>query len=91
MDFEAVAQNMAPFANRLRELMDADGSKEYFLTAAPQCPYPDRSDEEMLDGAVSFDAIWVQVCDRPLLPSYPPLNFIYSGTPSLHDTLTIKK
>jgi chitinase len=30
------------------------------LTAAPQCPYPDAADNDMLNGAVSFDAIWVQ-------------------------------
>lgn len=40
--------------------MDADTSKKYYLTAAPQCPYPDAADSPMLDGAVSFDAIWVQ-------------------------------
>jgi chitinase len=34
--------------------------KSYFLTAAPQCPYPDAADGAMLAGAVYFDAIWVQ-------------------------------
>lgn len=59
-DFEATVNNMVPFANTLRSLMDADTSKKYYLTAAPQCPYPDAADGAMLDGAVSFDAIWVQ-------------------------------
>jgi chitinase len=54
---------MVPFANQLRSLMTASSSstgKQYFLTAAPQCPYPDAADGEMLAGAVSFDAIFVQ-------------------------------
>jgi len=54
---------MVPFANQLRSLMDADtatSGKKWYLTAAPQCPYPDSADNAMLDGAVFFDAIWVQ-------------------------------
>lgn len=60
---------MAPFANELRRLMDASPHpiskrgfrpKKYYLTAAPQCVFPDAADHEMLDGGVSFDAIWVQ-------------------------------
>jgi chitinase len=60
LDFEAIVRNAVPFANRLRELMAADSSKQYFLTAAPQCPYPDAYNDEMLNGAVSFDAVFVQ-------------------------------
>ncbi|KAH8434597.1 glycoside hydrolase family 18 protein [Aspergillus melleus] len=59
-DFEAHVDNMAPFANRLRELSDADTSKQYFLTAAPQCPYPDAADKDILNGPVSIDAVFVQ-------------------------------
>lgn len=62
-DFESTVSNMVPFANQLRSLMTASTSttgKSYFLTAAPQCPYPDASDGAMLAGAVYFDAIWVQ-------------------------------
>ena len=60
-DFESTVQNTAPFANELRSLMDsASDGKTRYLTAAPQCPYPDAADNSMLDGAVSFDAIWVQ-------------------------------
>lgn len=51
---------MPAFANQLRTLMDADTSKTYYLSAAPQCVYPDAADGEMLNGAVSFDFIWVQ-------------------------------
>ena len=62
-DFEATVSNMVPFGNELRTLMDDAGSssgKKYFLSAAPQCPYPDAANNEMLDGAVAFDVIWVQ-------------------------------
>lgn len=58
-DFEATVSHMPAFANRLRTLMDATGSK-YYLSAAPQCPYPDAADGEMLNGAVKFDIVWVQ-------------------------------
>ena len=59
-DFESPVQNMPAFATQLRTLMDADTSKTYYLGAAPQCPYPDAADGPMLDGAVSFDFVWVQ-------------------------------
>ena len=60
-DFEANVEHMAPFANELRSLMDADKSKQrFYLTAAPQCPYPDQADKEILNGPVYIDAIWVQ-------------------------------
>ncbi|RDL29787.1 putative CTS1 Endochitinase [Venustampulla echinocandica] len=62
-DFESNVQNMIPFANQLRSLMDADmvsTGKQWLLTAAPQCPYPDAADGPMLAGKVHFDAIWVQ-------------------------------
>ncbi|TVY28767.1 Class III chitinase [Lachnellula hyalina] len=62
-DFESTVQNMVPFANQLRSLMTASSSstgKQYILTAAPQCPYPDAADGSMLAGAVSFDAIFIQ-------------------------------
>jgi chitinase len=59
-DFESTVQNMPAFATQLRTLMDADTSKTYYLSAAPQCVYPDAADGPMLDGAVSFDFVWVQ-------------------------------
>ncbi|KAF2170500.1 glycoside hydrolase family 18 protein [Zasmidium cellare ATCC 36951] len=65
LDLETAVQNFNPFAAQLRSLMDADKSKKYYLTAAPQCPYPDAADDSMLNGAagmdkVNFDAIFVQ-------------------------------
>ena len=62
-DFESKTQNMVPFAQHLRELMDASSKKSktpYYLSAAPQCPFPDVADGEMLAGEVAFDFIMVQ-------------------------------
>jgi chitinase len=72
-DFEAGVSNMQFFANQLRSHFAKDTSKTYYLTAAPQCPYPDASDNGMLDGAVYFDAIWVQFYNNYCqLTSYTP-------------------
>ncbi|KAL3462546.1 putative class III chitinase [Aspergillus heterothallicus] len=61
-DFEAAVANMAPFATKLRALADADQTRKYFLTAAPQCPFPDAADKDILNTATSaaIDAVWVQ-------------------------------
>ena len=63
VDFESVTQNMAPFGKRLRSNMDAEttrGGKKFYLSAAPQCVYPDAADHEMLNGTVYFDFIMIQ-------------------------------
>ncbi|KAF2142758.1 glycoside hydrolase family 18 protein [Aplosporella prunicola CBS 121167] len=61
LDFESATSNMKPFADELRRLMDTqpDG-KRRFLTAAPQCPYPDYADKDFLDGGSRVDAVFVQ-------------------------------
>lgn len=62
-DFEAATTNMVPFGVELRRLMDeatAGGDKPYYITAAPQCPFPDHANEEALDGNVFFDFIMIQ-------------------------------
>lgn len=65
-DFETpVTSNLAYFAGELRSLMDANTSKTYYLSAAPQCVYPDAADKDMLNGGsdggpISFDFIQVQ-------------------------------
>ncbi|KZT73036.1 carbohydrate-binding module family 5 protein [Daedalea quercina L-15889] len=46
------------FVSELRSLMDS-GSKTYYLTAAPQCPFPDAYIGSVIN-AESFDAIYVQ-------------------------------
>ncbi|KAI1179047.1 carbohydrate-binding module family 1 protein [Nemania sp. FL0916] len=58
-DFESTTQNFVPFASTLRSLMDGDGSKKFYLSAAPQCVYPDAAMNDMLNGAISFD--WVNI------------------------------
>ncbi|KAK2861491.1 hypothetical protein FQN49_004142 [Arthroderma sp. PD_2] len=60
LDFEATVLNMVPFANQLRSLYDAESSKSYYLTIAPQCPYPDLYNKELLEGGVKFDALFIQ-------------------------------
>ncbi|KAI1403265.1 glycoside hydrolase family 18 protein [Hypoxylon fuscum] len=65
LDIEAPLQNMAPFAARLRENMDkanGSGGQKFYLSAAPQCPYPDQNNLDMLHGddSVAFDFIMVQ-------------------------------
>ncbi|KAI0107767.1 glycoside hydrolase superfamily [Nemania sp. FL0031] len=59
-DFESTTQNFVPFASQLRSLMDGDGSKTFYLSAAPQCVYPDAAMNDMLDGAIAFDWINIQ-------------------------------
>ncbi|KAI1770799.1 glycoside hydrolase family 18 protein [Hypoxylon cercidicola] len=59
-DFESTTQNFVPFASRLRSHMDSDSSKTYYLSAAPQCVYPDAAMNDMLNGAISFDYIMIQ-------------------------------
>ena len=62
-DFESATSNMVSFASELRSKMDAataEGGKSYYLSAAPQCPYPDVADNDMLAGEVSFDFVMVQ-------------------------------
>ncbi|KAJ5378960.1 Class III chitinase [Penicillium cosmopolitanum] len=59
-DFESSVTHMAPFANELRALINKETDRKYFLTAAPQCPYPDQADKDILNGPVYIDAIWVQ-------------------------------
>ncbi|KAK1773253.1 glycoside hydrolase superfamily [Copromyces sp. CBS 386.78] len=61
-DFEAVANNTVPFATRLRSLMDsatATSGKKFLLSSAPQCPFPDLANNELLRN-VAFDFVSVQ-------------------------------
>lgn len=57
-DFEATVNNMAPFANQLRSIMSASGGK-YYLSAAPQCPFPDWYNKDIIDN-VPLDFVNVQ-------------------------------
>ncbi|KAK4506350.1 hypothetical protein PRZ48_000080 [Zasmidium cellare] len=68
IDIEEKTTNLRPFAFELKALMDADQSKPYYLTAAPQCPYPDVNLSPLLNdpqGSVPFDALFVQFYNNP--------------------------
>ncbi|SPQ20314.1 b76e6f3b-b6a5-4e39-b50b-6219e976e43b [Thermothielavioides terrestris] len=61
-DFEATTANLAPFAAALRANMDAassSGGRRFYLSAAPQCPFPDAAMGEALS-SVAFDFVSVQ-------------------------------
>ncbi|KAI6122260.1 glycoside hydrolase family 18 protein [Pisolithus croceorrhizus] len=59
LDIESGNQTgYATFVTSLRALMDK-GSKQYYITAAPQCPYPDTYMSTALS-TVGFDAVYVQ-------------------------------
>ncbi|KZV72987.1 carbohydrate-binding module family 5 protein [Peniophora sp. CONT] len=47
------------FITKLRSLAAGDSSKSYYVTAAPQCPFPDAWLGTALN-AVAFDAVYVQ-------------------------------
>lgn len=46
--------------NRLRERAK-DGTNQLYITAAPQCPFPDAYIGQALNDA-PFDAVYVQFC-----------------------------
>lgn len=50
--------NVAAFAGQLRKLMNADKTKTWLLTAAPQCYSPDYM--QLAFQTVSFDALFIQ-------------------------------
>ncbi|KAJ6439405.1 class III chitinase [Purpureocillium lavendulum] len=58
-DFESTASNLPAFAQKLRSLMDAAGGKKFYLTAAPQCVFPDAANGAALN-AVGFDFLMIQ-------------------------------
>jgi chitinase len=58
-DFEANASNLATFANQLRTLMNGNTSKKFYLSAAPQCPFPDWYNKDIIDN-VPLDFLNVQ-------------------------------
>ncbi|KAJ7887194.1 glycoside hydrolase superfamily [Mycena leptocephala] len=53
----------AAFATQIRAL-SAGASKHYYLTAAPQCHFPDAFDQSAIN-TVGFDAIYVQFYNNP--------------------------
>ncbi|EPQ60976.1 glycoside hydrolase family 18 protein [Gloeophyllum trabeum ATCC 11539] len=63
----------AAFVNQIRSYA-SDASKPYYITAAPQCPYPDASLGGVLNAA-NFDAVYVQFYNNVCgLQNYPAAN-----------------
>ncbi|XVE77221.1 hypothetical protein DITRI_Ditri13aG0044200 [Diplodiscus trichospermus] len=61
-DIERGETHYAALARRLTEL--SNGGKKVYLTAAPQCPFPDK----WLNGALQtglFDYVWIQFYNNP--------------------------
>ncbi|KAL6237589.1 glycoside hydrolase superfamily [Aspergillus navahoensis] len=81
-DFEATVTNTGAFVTRLRALADADTSKKYYLTAAPQCPYPDAADKDILntDSSAAIDAVFAQFYNNYCgVDAYSPARNIPAG------------
>ncbi|KAK4228584.1 endochitinase 33 [Podospora fimiseda] len=79
LDIEAVSKNMVPFTVQLRKLMDLDtgtSRRKYYLSAAPQCPFPDAAMGEVLASSdTRFDFVSVQFYNNYCgVQSYVPGN-----------------
>ncbi|KXN69233.1 glycoside hydrolase family 18 protein, partial [Conidiobolus coronatus NRRL 28638] len=57
-------ENYATFTHALRNITLKDNSKKYYITAAPQCPYPDASLKAVLERGW-LDAAFVQFYNNP--------------------------
>lgn len=69
----------AAFVNRVRShalnappAVGSDAPKRYYITAAPQCVFPDEYIGDTLS-SVPFDAIYVQFCTPPSPLPHNPL------------------
>ncbi|KAG0652566.1 Chitinase 3 [Hyphodiscus hymeniophilus] len=60
---DALSANWEAFATTMRTLFASTPSKTYYLSAAPQCPYPDASDPQAL--LLLTDFVWVQFYNNP--------------------------
>ncbi|KAI7853268.1 glycoside hydrolase superfamily [Circinella umbellata] len=60
LDIEAgETKGYSAFVKKMRDHYSSDSSKKYYISAAPQCPYPDEYLSEALNSAW-FDFVWVQ-------------------------------
>ncbi|KAG5646105.1 hypothetical protein DXG03_004344 [Asterophora parasitica] len=79
-------KGLTAFVTRIRELAQG-ASKQYYLTAAPQCPFPDVYLGSVIS-AVGFDAVYVQawnfgVWDNWAKKTSPNKNVkVYIGAPA---------
>lgn len=75
---DPIENNMEPFAAELRSLTSAASSKAFYMSAAPQCVYPDASDETFLQGEVAFDWLNIQFYNNGCGVSGYPSQFNYA-------------
>jgi chitinase len=75
---DPIENNMEPFAAELRSLTTAATSKTFYMSAAPQCQYPDLSDESFLQGEVAFDWLNIQFYNNDCGVSGYPSDFNYA-------------
>lgn len=61
LDIEGGSNSYVTFVNQLRTHFATDTSKKYYISAAPQCPYPDSFIGSSLNGA-KFDMVYIQFC-----------------------------
>ncbi|KAI8074193.1 glycoside hydrolase superfamily [Gongronella butleri] len=60
LDIEAGSPDgYAAFVNTMRKYYQKDASRRYYISGAPQCPFPDASLGKALDNAW-FDYVWIQ-------------------------------
>ncbi|KAI0098558.1 glycoside hydrolase superfamily [Nemania sp. FL0031] len=62
LDFEAPYSNVRAFAQQLRNSMDQEKDRKFYLSAAPQCPFPDMNLYPVLQGdmATVVDFVFIQ-------------------------------
>jgi chitinase len=88
---DPIEVNMEPFAAELRTLTSAATSKKFYLSAAPQCVYPDQSDETFLQGEVSFDWLNIQFYNNGCGVSGYPADFNYATWDNWVNTVSANK
>lgn len=67
LDFEAPYSNIQVFTQQLRKLMDQEKARKFYLSAAPQCPFPDMNLSPVLlgDTATALDFVFIQFYNNP--------------------------
>ncbi|KAI1119465.1 glycoside hydrolase superfamily [Nemania sp. NC0429] len=67
LDFEAPYANIQVFTQQLRKLMDQEKARKFYLSAAPQCPFPDMNLSPVLlgDTATALDFVFIQFYNNP--------------------------
>ncbi|KAJ8119442.1 hypothetical protein ONZ43_g3605 [Nemania bipapillata] len=62
LDFEAPYSNIHVFTQQLQKLMDQEKTRKFYMSAAPQCPYPDMNLNPVLQGAMAtaLDFVFIQ-------------------------------